>query len=208
MQAQAHAEATSFRVHLYPSVSLVKAISTSNAHNSAEINVDLLLTRSGYQRLGTSQAKEKRLRRYSRQSPVQRVDLQLAASVGRCREAAMSSVPASSDLLYFTERGSGPPLLLVHGFMVTGEMFKPVIEHFAVRHRVIVPDLRGHGRSRRLGPPYTGGRLARDLLCLLDHLGIDSTAVLGYSMVSGWKAAVAFDSRRSLADMKCPTLIS
>ena len=35
----------------------------------------------------------------------------------------MSSVRASLDLLYFTERGSGPPLLLVHAFMVTGEMF-------------------------------------------------------------------------------------
>src|SRR6188474_3075556 len=86
-----------------------------------------------------------------------------------------------SDLLYFTERGSGPPLLLVHGLMVTGEMFDPVIEHFATRHRVIVPDLRGHGRSRGLPPPYTAAQLASDLARLLDHLGIDSTALLGYS---------------------------
>jgi 3-oxoadipate enol-lactonase len=93
----------------------------------------------------------------------------------------MSSVVASSDLLYFTERGSGSPLLLVHGLMVTGEMFNPVIEHFAARHRVIVPDLRGHGRSRGLPPPYTAAQLASDLARLLDHLGIDSTAVLGYS---------------------------
>ncbi len=42
----------------------------------------------------------------------------------------------------------GAALLLVHGLMVTGEMFEPVIEHLATRHRVIVPDLRGHGRSR------------------------------------------------------------
>ena len=47
----------------------------------------------------------------------------------------MSSAPESSQLLHFTERGSGPPLLLVHGLMVTGEMFEPVIEHFATRHR-------------------------------------------------------------------------
>jgi pimeloyl-ACP methyl ester carboxylesterase len=66
--------------------------------------------------------------------------------------------------------------------MVTGEMFEPVIEHLATRHRVIVPDLRGHGRSRGLPPPYTAGQLASDLSRLLDHLGIDySTAVLGYS---------------------------
>jgi pimeloyl-ACP methyl ester carboxylesterase len=63
---------------------------------------------------------------------------------------------ASSELLYFTERGSGPPLLLVHGLMVTGAMFEPVIERLATRHRVVVPDLRGHGRSRGLPPPYQG----------------------------------------------------
>lgn len=93
----------------------------------------------------------------------------------------MSSAVASSELLYFTERGSGPPLLLVHGLMVSGEMFAPVIEHFATRQRVIVPDLRGHGRSRGLPPPYNAAQLASDLARLLDHLDIDSTAVLGYS---------------------------
>ena len=93
----------------------------------------------------------------------------------------MNSAVASSELLYFTERGSGPPLLLVHGLMVTGEMFEPVIKHFVTRHRVIVPDLRGHGRSRGFPPPYNAVQLASDLARLLDHLGIDSTAVLGYS---------------------------
>ncbi len=57
---------------------------------------------------------------------------------------------ASSGIVHFTEHGSGSPLLLVHGLMVTGEMFEPVIEQFALRHRVIVPDLRGHGQSRAL----------------------------------------------------------
>jgi 3-oxoadipate enol-lactonase len=88
----------------------------------------------------------------------------------------------SSDLLYFTEHGSGRPLLLVHGLMMSGEMFEPaLVEHFATRHRVIIPDLRGHGRSRGLPPPYGASQLASDLSHLLDHLGIDSTAVLGYS---------------------------
>ncbi len=87
----------------------------------------------------------------------------------------------SSDLLYFTEHGSGPPLLLVHGLMVTGEMFEPVIKHLASRYRLIVPDLRGHGRSRELPPPYTTEQLASDLALLLDFLDIESTAVLGYS---------------------------
>jgi pimeloyl-ACP methyl ester carboxylesterase len=96
-------------------------------------------------------------------------------------EADMSSAQAQPESLYFIERGSGPPLLLVHGLMVTGEMFEPVIEHLATRYRVIIPDLRGHGRSRGLPPPYTAAQLASDLSRLLDYLGIASTAVLGYS---------------------------
>jgi 3-oxoadipate enol-lactonase len=88
---------------------------------------------------------------------------------------------APAKLLSFIERGSGSPLLLVHGLMVSGEMFEPVLEHLAARHRVLVPDLRGHGRSRELPPPYHAAQLATDLAHLLDHLGIDSTAVLGYS---------------------------
>jgi pimeloyl-ACP methyl ester carboxylesterase len=106
----------------------------------------------------------------------------------------MSAALASSDLVYFTECGSGAPLLLVHGLMVTGDMFAPVVGQFAKRHRVIVPDLRGHGRSRRLPPPYTAAQLASDLSHLLDHLGIGSTAVLGYSQGGAIAQQLALDS--------------
>jgi 3-oxoadipate enol-lactonase len=78
----------------------------------------------------------------------------------------------------FAERGIGPPLVLVHGVMITGEMFDPVVDHFAVRHRVIVPDLRGHGRSRGLPPPYIVPQLAQDVARLLDRLDVSSATVL------------------------------
>ncbi len=91
----------------------------------------------------------------------------------------MSSAP--SDLIQFTERGSGRPLLLVHGLMVTGEMFDPVLERLSARYRPIIPDLRGHGRSRGLPPPYSATVLAADLARWLDYLAIDATAVLRYS---------------------------
>ncbi|OGO28749.1 MAG: hypothetical protein A2Z16_10990 [Chloroflexi bacterium RBG_16_54_18] len=67
----------------------------------------------------------------------------------------MTSNLSPSQLLHFTDRGSGSPLLLVHGLMVTGEIFEPLIEQLAARHRLIIPDLHGHGRSRELPPPYT-----------------------------------------------------
>jgi 3-oxoadipate enol-lactonase len=87
--------------------------------------------------------------------------------------------PGSCCILW--SGGAGSPLLLIHGMMITGEMFEPVLERLAMRHRVIVPDLRGYGRSQGLPPPYSAEQLADDLSRLLDHLGIGSAAVLGYS---------------------------
>jgi pimeloyl-ACP methyl ester carboxylesterase len=107
--------------------------------------------------------------------------------------AAMSSAVAPSERLYFTVRGEGPPLLLVHGLMVTGDMFAPVVDRFAATHRVIIPDLRGHGRSRAL-PPYTARRLAADLAESLQQLGVDSAAVLGYSQGGAIAQQLALDS--------------
>lgn len=81
----------------------------------------------------------------------------------------------------YAEYGSGPPLLLIHGLMVSGGMFESVIARFAAHRRVIVPDLRGHGLSRDLPPPYDAAHMAADLAALLDHLGIGAADVLGYS---------------------------
>jgi len=123
------------------------------------------------------------------------------------RGTNMSAAPANSDLLFFIERGTGPPLLLLHGLMITGEMFEPVIEHFATRHRIIVPDLRGHGRSRSLPPPYTASQIASDLSRLLDHLSVKSTAVLGYSQGGAIAQQFAIDhpTRCSRLVLHAPT---
>jgi pimeloyl-ACP methyl ester carboxylesterase len=91
------------------------------------------------------------------------------------------NTPVSSNVLYFTERGSGPSLLLVHGLGMSGDMFEPIVEPLAKRHRLLVPDLRGCGRSRNLPPPYSVKQQAADLAALLDDLGIASTDALGYS---------------------------
>jgi 3-oxoadipate enol-lactonase len=95
--------------------------------------------------------------------------------------------------LYYTERGSGPPLLLIHGLMASGDMFEPVIDAFAAHRRVIVPDLRGHARSRRLGPPYLVRQLAADLSALLERLGVGSADGLGYSQGGAIAQQLALD---------------
>ena len=87
----------------------------------------------------------------------------------------------SSESVYFRDYGSGAPLLLIHGLTVTGEMFEPVVQELSRYHRLIVPDLRGSGRSRHLPPPYTVRQQADDLAQLLDRLGVESADILGYS---------------------------
>ena len=83
--------------------------------------------------------------------------------------------------LFVQQSGAGTPLLLIHGLMVSGEMYQPVLPALASHYRVIVPDLRGHGRSGALPGPYSVEQLARDLAQLLDDLQVDSAHILGYS---------------------------
>jgi pimeloyl-ACP methyl ester carboxylesterase len=105
----------------------------------------------------------------------------------------MAGSPAPSDLVYFLDRGSGPPLLLLHGLGMSGDMFGPVAEALARRHRLIIPDLRGCGRSRKLPPPYSVKQQAADLAALLDHLGIAAADALGYSQGGPVVQALALD---------------
>ena len=93
----------------------------------------------------------------------------------------MGDTEHSSGLLSFTEEGTGPPLVLIHGLWMTHEMFDIVLPEFSKSHRVICPDLRGYGASTGLGPPYTIPQMAKDVVELLDHLGIEQVDLLGYS---------------------------
>jgi 3-oxoadipate enol-lactonase len=88
--------------------------------------------------------------------------------------------PATSDL-FLAEQGEGPALLLIHGLLMGGAMFRPVCEHWRTHYRVLMPDLRGYAHSKHLPPPYTVAQHAADLAALLQRLGLQRAVVLGYS---------------------------
>jgi len=73
------------------------------------------------------------------------------------------------------------PLLLLHGLMVSGAMFDPLVALLAPDFRLIVPDLRGHGASGDLAGPYDVAQLAADLDAVLADAAVPRCAVLGYS---------------------------
>jgi pimeloyl-ACP methyl ester carboxylesterase len=86
--------------------------------------------------------------------------------------------------LEVVDRGSGPALVLVHGFGGAKEDFSDQLDDLARDHRVITLDLRGHGESEGPEDParYSLDRFAADLGNVLDALGIGSCALLGHSM--------------------------
>jgi len=83
--------------------------------------------------------------------------------------------------IYFRTIGDGAPLLLLHGLMATGAMFDPFAELLKDRFLMLIPDLRGHGKSCSLPGPYDVPALAADLPVVLSELGVQKCAVLGYS---------------------------
>ena len=83
--------------------------------------------------------------------------------------------------MYYETRGSGPPLILLHGFFGCGQSWEPLVPELAVHYRLIIPDLRGHGRSNNPTGRFTHRQSATDVLTLLDQLGIRRFKAIGIS---------------------------
>ncbi|MEU5183475.1 alpha/beta fold hydrolase [Streptomyces longwoodensis] len=88
-------------------------------------------------------------------------------------------VPANGVELNVALAGSGPAVLLLHGFPHTWEVWTDVMAGLSGRHRVIAPDLRGFGASGRAASGYDAAGLAEDAAALLAALGVSSAAVVG-----------------------------
>jgi len=81
--------------------------------------------------------------------------------------------------------GAGPPLFLLHGFPQTQLIWHRVAPALAERYALVIPDLRGYGGSD--APPgeaehrtYSKREMAKDIVALADHFGIDRFAVAGH----------------------------
>lgn len=92
---------------------------------------------------------------------------------------------ATGARLYYEERGSGTPLLLIHGLMDVPRVHYPkLLDWLSAGYRVIAPSLRGYGESTpkpRDFPPDFYRRDTLDVLALMDALEIDQAIILGYS---------------------------
>jgi len=92
--------------------------------------------------------------------------------------------------LYYEEVGSGVPLVLIHGFPLDHTIWQPVVPLLQDSARVILPDLRGFGKSPAPKGTYSMRLMAEDMLRLLDRLQIEKAILAGHSM--GGYIALAF----------------
>jgi pimeloyl-ACP methyl ester carboxylesterase len=94
-------------------------------------------------------------------------------------------VGARGARVRYYEGGSGPPLLLVHGFLWSGAVWEDVFPRLSQRFRVIVPDLPGFGESEKPSParyPYGFEGFGESLVDLVAALGVGRVSVCGHSM--------------------------
>lgn len=82
----------------------------------------------------------------------------------------------------YKEMGRGDCLVLLHGYLETGEIWNGFAERFLDQYRVIVPDLPGHGGSGTWGRIHTMEELAESVLAILEHESTGKVFLAGHSM--------------------------
>ncbi|MBI2078833.1 MAG: alpha/beta hydrolase [Euryarchaeota archaeon] len=87
--------------------------------------------------------------------------------------------------IHFRDEGSGAPIVLVHGWTMSGRFFERQFEGLTQEFRVIAPDLRGCGASGGRAGTYQVPRYAKDLAELFEHLELREATLVGWSMGGG-----------------------
>jgi haloacetate dehalogenase len=82
--------------------------------------------------------------------------------------------------LHYTRAGSGPLLVLLHGWPQTSLCWRLVLGELAETHTVVAPDLRGYGLSDKPTTGYEKRQMAGDVAELVRHLGFERAAVVGH----------------------------
>jgi pimeloyl-ACP methyl ester carboxylesterase len=118
-------------------------------------------------------------------------------------------IETNGTALYVRSGGTGPAVVLLHGYGETGDMWGTLVTELASTHTLIVPDLRGMGLSAKPDAGYDKANQARDIAGVLDRLGIgradfvahDIGNMVGYAFAAQYRDRV---SRLVLIDAPLP----
>lgn len=107
------------------------------------------------------------------------------------------NIPTGGATIYVRTGGTGPAVVLLHGFGDTGDMWAPLAARLAKDHTVIVPDLRGMGLSSHPDSGYDKKTQAYDIAAVLDRLHIASAALVTHDIgnMVGYAFAAQYPER-------------
>ncbi|MEO9517236.1 MAG: alpha/beta hydrolase [Paracoccaceae bacterium] len=109
----------------------------------------------------------------------------------------MPDLPLPDISLQYEVTGTGPPLLMIAGFMSDSASWAPLVPELEPHFTLIRPDNRSTGRTTPWDAPCSFDLWAQDTRALLDHLGYDRAYVLGHSLggMIGWHMAQTTPNR-------------
>lgn len=120
----------------------------------------------------------------------------LLAGCPRFHGGALPGAPADATFVdidgvhvRYREAGSGPAVVLVHGYSASSDSWLGVIPAVAKAHRVIAVDLKGFGWTSRPEGDYSPAAQAKLVWAVLDKLGVDDVAIVGHS----WGSSVSLE---------------
>ncbi len=93
----------------------------------------------------------------------------------------MPKVKVNDIEMYYEVHGEGEPIVFLHGFTVSSQRWTSFIPDFKEHFQLILPDMRGHGRSTNPSDTFTHRQSALDVYALLDHLQVEKFRAVGYS---------------------------
>ena len=106
---------------------------------------------------------------------------------------SVQEIRANGTTLHVRVGGTGPAVVLLHGFADTGDMWAPLATSLAADHTVIVPDLRGMGLSAVPEHGFEKANQAKDIADVLDTLHVARADIVGHDI--GNMVAFAFAER-------------
>ena len=98
---------------------------------------------------------------------------------------APHKVVLHSHELSYVDSGSGPVVLFIHGILGSQRQWAHLVDTLDDDHRVLMPDLFGHGESAKPLGDYSLSAHAAAMRDLLDHLGIERVTLVGHSLGGG-----------------------
>lgn len=95
-------------------------------------------------------------------------------------DAEVERLDVPGAQLFARTVGAGQPVVLLHGYPQTSAMWAPLLGELGPGRRLVLPDLRGYGRSVAREQDFTFRAMARDVLAVMTAMGIDDFHVVGH----------------------------